>query len=227
MDDDHDTALDELLDSARSDELREFVGGERDSLTANAGGDEANGSDSEKASSNERVDDDATPGTSVAAPSGGIARVLLKELREGYVDSETKAQLRAELEPGRSRDVKIKHLQQQVGDFAAYAETLEEFIDEHGPMDVAFDEVRSDVRTLDDRAESARSSIEELSEELERVDGLESNLDALGDDHDDAEARIESIERELERVDERLDDLEAFQARLSGVFQDMGVDQSE
>lgn len=227
MDEDHDTELDELLDSARSDEFREFVGGERDSLTATSDRDEANGNDSERAGSNERADDDAKSGANVAVPSGGIVRVLLKELREGYVDSETKAQLRAELEPGRSRDVKIKHLQQQVGDFAAYAETLEEFIDEHGPMDAAFDEVRSDIRTLDDRAESARSSIDELSEELDRVDALESDIDALGTDHDDAEARIESIERELERVDERLDDLEAFQARLSGVFQDMGVDQSE
>ena len=225
MDDDHDTSLDELLDSARSDALREFVDGERDSLAAESAVERTANGDDEPVS-DEPTDSDAN-GPSVAAPSGGIARVLLKELREGYVDAETKAQLRAELEPGRSREVKIRHLQQQVGDFAAYAETLEAFIDEHGPMEAAYDDIRSDVRGLDDRTDSVQSAVDALSGEVERIDGLESDLEALGDDQADTEARIETVERELERVDERLDELEAFQTRLSGVFQNMGVDQTE
>lgn len=227
MDEGSKPTVDDLFDSTRSGELREFVGGERDSLTTERADDGATEESPESDERSRPVGDADGGADSTAPPSGGIARVLLKELREGYVDSETKAALRAELEPGRSRDVKIRHLQQQVGDFAAYAEAMEEFIDEHGPFDDAFGELRSEFRDLDERTDSVETSIGELSTKVDRIDGLESDLEALGDDHADVAARIETIERELERVDERLADLETFQDRLSRVFQNTGAGETE
>lgn len=239
MDEGSEPTVDDLLDSTRSGALREFVGGERDSLATEKSDDGASGESAEHPDSDEtsRPDGDADSGAGSATPaptSGGIARVLLKELREGYVDGETKAALRAELEPGRSREVKIRHLQQQVGDFAAYAEAMEEFIDEHGPFDDAFGELQSEFRDLDGRTDSIRTSVDALSDEVDRIDGLESDLEALGDaqvdlgdDQADLGARIETIERELERVDERLDEFETFQDRLSGVFQNVGAGETD
>lgn len=155
-----------------------------------------------------------------ATPSGGVARRLLEELREGHVDEETAAALREALEPGRSHDVRIKHLQSQVSDLAAYVEMLETFVDERGTLEEAFEEVTGEVATLDGDLGTVRSDLEGLSETVERdVGALEADLGDLRDDRDDLADRLDRLERQLRSVEERLQDLEAFENRLLGAFQ--------
>lgn len=181
-------------------------------------------------SSTETSSDDL--GASLAAtPAGGVARVLLRELREGHVDDETVEALRSELEPGRSQEVRIDHLQSQVGEFAAYVEMLESVVDEYGPFEEVFEELQAETAALADTAESAQTDIEGLSTTVEEVrsdvdtvaadtDRLRDGQEGLRADHADLEARIETMEAELEAIHERLDELDAFRQRLSGAFRE-------
>lgn len=149
--------------------------------------------------------DDDLAASLAATPTGGVARVLLQELREGHVDEELREELREELNPGRSQDVRIKHLQSEVAEFAAYVEMLDGFVDEHGTIDDAVGGMDEQVSSLDDELGSVRSEVDELRE---GQGGLE--------------ARVERLEAELEAVDERLDEFGEFKERLSGVFQGVG-----
>lgn len=177
----------------------------------------------------ETPDDDLTASLA-ATPSGGIARVLLKELREGHVDEATREELREELEPGRSRDVRIKHLQSEVAEFAAYVEMLDGFVDEHGTLDDAVGGVDAQVSSLDDELESFRSELDDLSDTVDEDVGdlgtdvaeLRDGQDDLRDGQGDLEARLDRLEDELATVDERLDEFDEFKERLSGVFQGVG-----
>ncbi|QLD89973.1 hypothetical protein HWV07_13410 [Natronomonas salina] len=174
-------------------------------------------------------DDDLTASLA-ATPSGGIARLLLKELREGHVDEETREELRAELEPGRSRDVRIKHLQSEVAEFAAYVEMLDGFVDEHGTLDDAVGGVDEQVSSLDDELASVRSELDDISDSVNEdvgelqtdVADLRDGQGDLRDGQDDLEARLDRLEDELATVDERLDEFDEFKERLSGVFQGVG-----
>ena len=174
--------------------------------------------------------DDDLAASLAATPSGGVARVLLQELREGHVDEETREELREELNPGRSQDVRIKHLQSEVAEFAAYVEMLDGFVDEHGTLDDAVGGMDEQVSSLDDELESVRSELEDLSDTVdEDVGDLQTDVaelrDGQGDLLDgqgDLEARVERLEDELAAVDERLDEFDEFKERLSGVFQGVG-----
>ena len=178
----------------------------------------------------EATPDDDLTASMAATPSGGIARLLLKELREGHVGEETREELRAELEPGRSRDVRIKHLQSEVAEFAAYVEMLDGFVDEHGTLDDAVGGVDERVSSLDDELASVRSELDALSDSVDEdvgelrtdVGDLRDGQGDLRDGQDDLEARLDRLEDELATVDERLDEFDEFKERLSGVFQGVG-----
>jgi hypothetical protein len=172
--------LDELIDRARSDALREFVGGERDSLSG-SGTAEREEAAGPTAARPEPVEANASGEDGEEIGPDGVARALLAELREGDLDRETRAALRAELQPERSREVKLEYLQRRVSDLAAYTDTLERFIDEHGPIDEAFEGVESELETI--RAEQAdlEARIEELESEFDRVDDRIDELEAFRD----------------------------------------------
>lgn len=245
--------IDEIVDRARSDALREFVGGDRDSLASeptatdsdpNSDGDSieatteedaAEGSidpagDGERATADRDAVDSATH-------SSNVARVLLEELRNGDVDDETAAALRSELgsERSRSQDVRINHLQSEVGDLAAYTDTIESFIDRHGTFDSVVDDVHAELSALEDRTERVDSTVQELSVAVDRVDGIDDDLDEIRSVQSDLESeleeiretqaafesRYEGIDDELISVQDRLDDLEQFEERISGVFRDL------
>jgi prefoldin subunit 5 len=164
--------LDELIDRARSDALRSFVGSERDSLSA-----EPEPEHSSKSMPDPGASAPSDPETEPTA--AGVARALLTELREDDLTPETRAALRAELRPERSRDVRLEHLQHQVSDLAAYTDTLEQFIDEHGPIEAAFDGVKSELDVI--RAEQAEleTRIETLEADFDRVDDRLEELEAF------------------------------------------------
>jgi hypothetical protein len=212
--------IEALLDRSRSEMLRGFVSGDRESLSAEASADAADTTDSSVSANATDADDEESDGRDRSEPAGaeihpaeethsveethpietseptdaeGVAHTLLAELRSGEIDRETKAALRAELAPSRSRELRLKHLQRQVSDLTAYTEMLEVFIDEYGPLD-------------------------------EAVEGIDSDLQAIKSEQADIEARMGSLEAELERVDDRLDELERFRDSLSGAFRDLGGD---
>ena len=282
------SVLDEITDRSRSDALREFVGGDRDSLGsvpdpagADPDGDTAEpvvgndtpetatGADTAKTAveeTSEPLDDDATeittgddtdaqpaadtdttadasPDEDLAVPSGGVARVLLTELRTDRVDDETAAALRTELgvEGGTSQEVRLKHLQSEVSDLAAYTDTIESFIDRHGTFDSVVDDVRSELSALEDRTERVESTVEERSGDIDRIDDLddeieeirsaqselESDLEEIRSTQADFESRLDRLDETIADIDDTLDDLELFRERISGVFRDLQGDDSD
>lgn len=169
-----------------------------------------------------------------ATPSGGVARALLEELREGHVDEETREALRSELEPGQSHDLRIKHLQSEVTEFAAYVEMLETFVDEHGTFDDVLGGVAEDVESLDERVEAVRHEVDDVRDDVgdvrddveTEVQALAADVDALGDGQEDLaasvdslEATLESLENRLATFEDRLERFDSFRERLSGALQ--------
>lgn len=235
-------ALEGLVDREDSDAVRELVDGGRDSLLLR-GADARNSGQADEtdtAGTDETAVDappdgfepagtgssDATDGAAderSGAPSDGLARALLGELRDGEVDDEIAEGLREELEPGRSQELRIRHLQSQVGDLTVYAEMLEEFVDGRGTLDAAFDGVEREVAALDDGLETVRSDLEGLSESVEAdVDDLEAAVGRLEDGQDELATRLDRLGERLDAVDDRLGELDEFRERLSEVFQDVG-----
>jgi uncharacterized protein YukE len=263
------SVLDDITDRARSDTLREFVGGDRDSLasvpnsrpsvspgdaaeatvgddtTEAAAGDDTTGTTAENAPDTQPATDtdstaDASPDEDLAVPSGGVARVLLAELRNDRVDDETAAALRSELdaEGRKSQEVRLKHLQSEVSDLAAYTDTIESFIDRHGTFDSVVDDVRSELSALEDRTERIESTVEERSGAIDRIDEVDDELDEIRSAQSELESDLEAIQAtqadfksEFDRLDETIadlndtiDDLELFKERVSGVFRDLQTD---
>ena len=289
------SVLDDITDRARSDALREFVGGDRDSLASvpnsrpsvspgdaaeattgddtteavarddtteaavgddtagttaadaveTAAGGDATETTAENAPDTQPATDtdstaDASPDEDLAVPSGGVARVLLAELRNDRVDDETAAALRSELdaEGRKSQEVRLKHLQSEISDLAAYTDTIESFIDRHGTFDSVVDDVRSELSGLEDRTERIESTVEERSGAIDRIDEIDDELDEIRSAQSELESDLEAIqatqadfESEFDRLDETIadindtiDDLELFKERVSGVFRDLQTD---
>ena len=274
------SVLDDIADRARSDALREFVGGDRDSLGSvpdstppvstgddaestvgdttakTAVGDDTAGTTAEDLAETATGDDadaqpdadtdttaDASPDEDLAVPSGGVARVLLAELRNDRVDDETAAALRSELgvEGSKSQEVRLKHLQSEVSDLAAYTDTIESFIDRHGTFDSVVDDVRSELSALEDRTERIESTVEERSGAIDRIDeiddeldeirsaqsALESDLEAIQATQADFESQFDHLDETVADINDTIDDLELFKERVSGVFRDLQTDDSD
>lgn len=171
-------------------------------------------------------DEGPEPG-SVSEPRG-VARALLRELREDRVDEEVTAALRSELgvETRRSQEVRIDHLQNEVADLAAYGDTIEAFIDRYGTFEAVVEDLHDDLSALEERAERTDSRLAELSEALEAVDGIDEELrelrseveSELGDVRETQaaiESRFDRLDEERADVEDRLADLELFSERIT------------
>ncbi len=154
-------------------------------------------------------------------PSGGVARVLLKELQQGYVDDETITDLREELDQSRSKEIRLTHLQSQVSDFSAYIEMLDEFLDRHGTFDSVFEDLEAEVALLGDTVDELQEEFHGLSEAVgDDIDGLETA-------QQDLTTQLEDIQEELSAVNTRLDEFDEFKTRLSGAFQGLNAPDTE
>ncbi len=225
--------IDRLVDRARTDALREFVGGDRDSLEPDPAA-EPTAESAPDPAAEAALDDDTDDGTTPPADAGslpdGVARALLNELREGDADESVATELRSELgETGRrSQEVRLDHLQSEVSDLAAYTDTIESFIDRHGTLDSVIEDVRSDLSALEARSDRIESTLEELPETVDRVEevedelgsvrsaqsDLESELDELRSAQDDFESELDELrsaqtgfESDVERIDGEIDDI--------------------
>lgn len=284
------TGVEGIVDRTRSDALRGFIGGERDSLALGSkeetggasvgadpdtkdravseGGSPA-GSEAESEAeveiesepeaeprpdadtdTGETPDEDSDEGPepgSVSEPRG-VARALLKELREDRVDEEVTAALRSELgvETRRSQEVRIDHLQNEVADLAAYGDTIEAFIDRYGTFEAVVEDLHDDLSALEERAERTDARLAELSEALEAVDGIDEELrelrseveSELGDVRETQaaiESRFDRLDEERADVEDRLADLELFSERITEALrapdgsgaEDEGEDENE
>ncbi|MFB6360264.1 MAG: ATP-binding protein [Halobacteriales archaeon] len=203
------------------------------------------GAEESGAASAEDMDDEAD----VSVPlSGGVVRVLIKELREGDVDPEHRRILRDELlDTDGTLEARVAHLQQRISDMEAYTNALEQFIaDEGGGRDVLQD-IRSDIEQLEaelaplpDRLDQAFERLESVDDRLasvaadaetalDRADGMDDRVAGVEDEVDRVDQRIHdlreeldsqqtALEEEIESLEADLQELHEFQQRLKSVF---------
>jgi len=151
------------------------------------------------------------------------AAALAAEIRDGEVDDADLADLRDALgvTADASTDARVDHLQSTVTDLEAYADALEEFLDEEGDAQSILSDVREDY-------ESATERLDDLEGEVARIDALERDVARI-DDLEDEVARIDDLEDEVARIDDlerdvaRIDDLEEEVARIDDLEGDLGA----
>lgn len=193
----------DVVDRNASNAVRDVIGGERDSVL--------------EASPDEEAADE--PGGFARASSGGVVRVLANELEQGYVDEETKAQLRDALELGPRQDVRIRHLQGEVSDLAAYVEMFDEFVDRFGTLEEVFEEMDEELSSVRSEVSSLREEHESLAEDHAAVAAAVSERD---DDRPLLDDRVGSLEEDLDELEEWMDEFGQFKSRLCGVVTEFG-----
>lgn len=136
---------------------------------------------------------------------------LVAELRAGVSERQRTTLRRAlGVGPKPSVAVRLRYLSGRVSDLAAYADAIEEFIDEEGTAQQVLDD-------LDDRLDSLEAEHEELSDELERVDAdlgeTEETVAALGDSLETVEETVaelaDSLAEQREHLQETRDAIDA------------------
>ena len=151
---------------------------------------------------------DAAPAAGAAADAtDGLAATLAAEIRSGEVSEADLETLRDEFDSGlpRSDDVRIRRLQSQLADLSAYADAIEEFIDDEGTgaelverLDAELENVTAELEDLHDGLDDAADDREALRE---GIDGVESDLAAAGE-------RLDGLDDDLAATDERLADVD-------------------
>lgn len=200
-----------------------------DDVDANLG----SGGDKEPALADETGVTDSEAAT---AADGGVARVLLKELKSGYVSTEQRDALREELgvgeqqeqqaqASGQSADVRISHLESRVSELNAYTDALETFIDEEGAGQDLIKDLRGDTQNLESELRGVQetvngieSEVSELQAVQERVNGIESEISEL----QAVQETVDGIESEINELQEEFERMEAFYKKMERLFSDSG-----
>ncbi|MDY6817739.1 MAG: hypothetical protein SVG88_03680 [Halobacteriales archaeon] len=169
--------------------------------------------------------------------TGGVARLLVKELQEGHVDEKWRRQLRDALvieEPANtgSIDARIDHLQSEVSDLTAYTEALEEFLNEKGAGRDLIDSLESDLETLQstvDRLETRVDTGEETLSELEAtVSDMEADIEELRSDlakQDELAEQVDELSAEMDAMADDIENIKEFRDRMSAVFNQQTTDE--
>lgn len=156
------------------------------------------------------IDLESEPASTEFEADAGLVTALRASLETA---SEAEREALAEaigVEPPESFDARLRHVQTRMDDFVAYADTLEAFIDEHGPAEEFIDEMRSAIDELGTRLEDIEERLEAVEAEVDdRLDTVESRVDDIA-------------ETEAERG-ETMADLEETVAELSADVQNVAA----
>ncbi len=169
-------------------------------------------------------------------PSDSVAEALAREIRDGSISEENERVLREAFsersKTQRDVDLRIKQLQTQVADVAAYTDEFERFLDKYGTGDGvlnAFDgslsDVISRVQELEDSLETVNQQVIKVESKLEamhgELDDRADEIDSLEDRVTNAETGLEEEAMELNRHAETISDLEATVEALNAEMERM------
>ncbi|WP_225334148.1 hypothetical protein [Halomicrobium urmianum] len=165
----------------------------------------------------------ADAATTATAASGSVVEAMAEEIRNQNVDKEDVELLRKALdlagdETSGSVQARVEKLQGDVSEVLAYADALEEFLDENGTGDQLIEEFRDEVESFESDLEEFRSTISdneeaisELSDDVEtvvgEVDDVGSQVDDVGSQVGDVESQVEDLEAQVEDYESELDEL--------------------
>jgi uncharacterized coiled-coil protein SlyX len=146
---------------------------------------------------------------------GEVSETELQVLREMFV---------TEIRGRESIDARIRHLQAEVGDLAAYKSAMEEFLQAHGSGQTVVERFDDQLSELSAELGGLEETTDSHQEELRQLGSNQQVFDRRLQGHSET---IESLQREvtemngrLERLESRLDEL-ALEERLSNVERDV------
>ncbi|PSP41286.1 hypothetical protein BRC66_02995 [Halobacteriales archaeon QH_2_66_30] len=185
--------------------------------------------------------------TSIDPTDGeSLADRLVAELRAGNVSTENRRYLQRELggvQPRGSVDARLQQLQAKLSDFEAYADAVEEFLDEGGTAEQLTETVETRLDAFEDDLRTLESTVAELAElqgdvadldeltstvadhesELESLDG---DLSSLDEDMSSLEEDLSSVQEGLETVREEVDAVSAELSGVTGTVEELGAELS-
>lgn len=123
----------------------------------------------------------------------------------------------------RSVEARLDWLSARVEEFAAYASSMEEMIDEHGTAPELIDRIEGDLAELEGRLDALREEHGDGMDELAgRADDIEQRLEAA---RAELEGELDDVRGRVEGVDGRVDDQGAaiadLEERLDGLESDL------
>lgn len=137
-----------------------------------------------------------------SGPDEDLVEALADEIESGAASESALETLRTALRgDGSQRDsVRLNHLQSRVEEFAAYAETLGDAIDEHGPLDEFLSDQAAKVTELEAGHETLRERVEDTATDVETVQNRLSALDERVEAVDDVADEVEGVRKELDQL---------------------------
>jgi predicted nucleic acid-binding Zn-ribbon protein len=138
-----------------------------------------------------------------------VAEALVREIRDGTISEEHERVLREAFSGSkgtqRDVDIRIKRLQTEVSDLAAYVDEFERLLEEYDGGDEPLASLEATLVTVTDRVEELENDVDAVNKRLadieDELDTLRADLD--GDRSEDVDAlreRLENVEAELEDV---------------------------
>lgn len=157
-----------------------------------------------------------------------VVDALVEALREDRVSDEQRSVLREELgtNPSTSTDVRFRHLQSRLEDVVAYADAMEEFLDEEGTAKDVLDELRAEVDAFDSDLDEIRDTLDTAAAErdgLEReVGDITDEVDRLVAERERLDDQVTALTEEVESLREEVADMASMRAQLAEAFTDVG-----
>ncbi|MFB6228180.1 MAG: hypothetical protein ABEH88_06350 [Halobacteriales archaeon] len=137
-----------------------------------------------------------------------VAEALAREIRDGSVSEENERILReAFADSGKTRrdvDLRIKQLQTQVADLAAYTDEFERFLDQYGTGDSAFDSLEESLSDVANRVKQLEDSLDTVNQQAAEI---ESRLEATRDELDDRVETVDALEERVTNLETDLSDV--------------------
>lgn len=161
---------------------------------------------------------EATTEAEAADDEQTVTEQLIDELQSGAVSEREVAALRQHLgmATGKSVEARLKHVQRELVDVAAYQAEMEELITNRGPDDEFLPELHERVDDMDETVEAVRADMDAVKDQLA---ALEEQLDALSDNVSEIDSRVHTLEDET--LPAAADDREALEETLGDLEDDL------
>lgn len=170
---------------------------------------------------------------SVSAEGDGIVAAIAEEVRAGEAADEDLETLTEALNLTRpSLESRVRYLQNEMTDLAAYTDALEEFIDEHGSARGLLSELRDGLADVEDKVSDLDARVTDRMDTLDAVEEQVADLDerlderaeetaTVEDELADVQSSIRSLREDLRDIDDLRDDLGGVEETVSDLADDV------
>lgn len=168
--------------------------------------------------------DVAEDATATVDDSEPLIDQLVAELEEDEASEDQLAVLKdaLDVEQATSDKLRLQHLQSRVEDVAAYADAMEEFLDEYGTVDEFRERFRDDLEIVEEDLDALEETVETAAsgrEHLEsQVDDLSDRADSADDERDELESQMDELSEDVEALRNEVAELKTMRDMMAQVF---------